>query len=114
MVVLDDYFYNIEKRRMHCMECQVERIRLHNLGDVWDKLYEGAKLTFVRDKNNKSDKYAIAVVLADVDFILGYVPRTVNKQLALMLDIGLTFECELCQVIGHKPYKGCLKMKIYM
>ena len=81
-------------------------------------------MALVREKDNKHDKYAIAVALADdydgdpddfdFDFILGYVPRTENQHLATMMDLGWTeaFECELSQVNGSNPYKGSLYMKI--
>ena len=119
------YVYK-EKRRVLYKECQIAGITFHDLRDVWDELYEGAQLALVRDKDNKHDKYAIAVALADdydgdpedfdFDFILGYVPRTENKHLATMLDLGWAeaFECELSQVNGSNPYKGSLYMKIYM
>lgn len=115
-----------EKRRVLYKECQIAGITFHDLRDIWDELYEGAELALVREKDNKHDKYAIAVALADdydgdpddfdFDFILGYVPRTENKHLATMLDLGWTeaFECELSQVNGSNPYKGSLYMKIYM
>lgn len=115
-----------EKRRVLYKECQIAGITFHDLRDVWDELYEGAELALVREKDNKHDKYAIAVALADdydgdpddfdFDFILGYVPRTENKHLATMMDLGWAeaFECELSQVNGSNPYKGSLYMKIYM
>lgn len=115
-----------EKRRVLYKECQIAGITFHNLKDIWDELYEGAELVLVREKDNKYDKYAIAVALAedydgdpddfDFDLILGYVPRTENKHLATMLDLGWSdaFECELSQVNGSNPYRGSLYMKIYM
>lgn len=119
------YVYK-DKRRVLYKECQIAGITFHDLRDVWDELYEGAELALVREKDNKHDKYAIAVALADdydgdpddfdFDFILGYVPRSENKHLATMLDLGWAeaFECELSQVNGTNPYKGSLYMKIYM
>lgn len=115
-----------EKKRVLYKECQIAGITFHDLKEVWDELYEGAELALVRQKDNKYDKYAIAVALADdydgdsddfdFDFILGYVPRTANQHLATMMDLGWTeaFECELSQVNGSNPYKGSLYMKIYM
>ena len=119
------YVYK-DKRRVLYKECQIAGITFHDLRDVWDELYEGAELALVREKDNKHDKYAIAVALADdydgdpddfdFDFILGYVPRSENKHLATMLDLGWAeaFECELSRVNGSNPYKGSLYMNIYM
>ena len=119
------YLYR-DKKRVLYKECQVAGITFHNLEEVWDELYEGAELALVREKDNKHDKYAIAVALADdydgepddfdFDYILGYVPRSDNKDLADMMDMGWAeaFECELSQVNGSNPYKGSLWMKIYI
>ena len=119
------YVYK-EKRRVLYKECQIAGITFHDLRDVWDELYEGAELALVRENDNQHAKYAIAVALADdydgdpddfdFDFILGYVPRSENKHLATMMDLGWAeaFECELSQVNGSNPYKGSLYMKIYM
>lgn len=115
-----------EKKRVLYKECQIAGITFHDLKEVWDELYEGAELALVRQKDNKYDKYAIAVAIADdydgdpddfdFDYILGYVPRTENQHLATMMDLGWAdaFECELSQVNGSNPYKGSLYMKIYM
>ncbi len=115
-----------EKNRVLYKECKIAGISFHDLKDTWNKLYKGAKLALIRDKENKHDKYAIAVALADdydgnpdnfdFDCILGYVPRTENQHIATMMDLGWedAFECELSQVIGSNPFKGSLSMKIYM
>lgn len=116
----------MRKKRVLYKECQIAGITFHDLQDIWDELYEGAELALIRHKNNKYDKNAIAVALADdydgdpddfdFDYILGYVPRSENEYLATMMDLGWAeaFECELSQVNGSNPYKGSLHMKIYM
>ena len=115
-----------KKKRVLYKECKIAGITFHNLKDIWDELYKGDKLALIRHKYNKHDKYAVAVALADdydgnpddfdFDNILGYVPRTDNEHLAKMMDLGWenAFECELSQVNGSNPYKGCLYMNIYM
>lgn len=119
------YIYK-EKKRVLYKECQIAGITFHDLREVWDELYEGAELALVREKDNKHDKYAIAVALAgdydgdpddfDFNYILGYVPRSENQHLATMMDLGWSdaFECELSQVNGSNPYNGSLYIKIYM
>ena len=115
-----------EKIRVLYTECKIAGITFHDLKNVWDELYEGAELALVREKDNKHDKYAIAVALADdydgdhdnfdFEYILGYVPRAENQHLATMMDLGWSeaFECELSQVNGSNPYEGSLYMKIYI
>ena len=114
------------KQRVLYKACKIAGITFHDLKDVWDELYVGAKLALVRQRDNKYDKNAIAVALAgdydgnpddfDFNFILGYVPRTYNEHLALMMDMGWAeaFDCELSQVNGSNPYKVSLYMNIYI
>lgn len=83
------------KHRKFFMECRVAGLSFHDIDDIWDELYEGAEIAIIRDKNNKHDKNAVAVALAgdydgdpddfDFDFILGYIPRGENEQLATLL-----------------------------
>ena len=39
------------------LECPVAGIGYHDIEDVWDELYVGAKIALVRQKNNKHDKH---------------------------------------------------------
>lgn len=119
-------FTHKQNKRVLYKECPIAGIAFHNAKDIWDELYEGMELALVRHKGNKYDRYAVAVALADdhddtpadfdFDSILGYVPRTENEHIALMLDMGWAdaFACELSRVNGHNPYKGSLYMKIYI
>lgn len=119
------YIYK-RKNRILYKECQIAGTTFHDLEEVWYELYEGTELALIREKDNKHDKNAIAVTLADdydgnpddfdFDYILGYVPRSENKHLANMMDMGWVeaFECELSQINGSNPHKGSLWMKIYI
>lgn len=119
------FIFDVKERKLY-KECPIAGITFHNLENIWDELYEGARLALVRQKHNKHDKNAIAVALAndydgnpntfDFSLILGYVPRTENEHLAAMMDLGWedAFECEISQVNGTNPFKGSLYMKIYM
>lgn len=118
----------IPKRKIRVLykECHIAGTTFHNLEDVWDELYGGAKLALVREKGNLHDRNAVAVALADdydgdpenfdFDYILGYVPRTENTHIAMMQDMGWaeTFECELSRIEGDNPRTGKLYMKIYI
>lgn len=118
----------IPRRKIHVLykECHIAGTTFHNLEDVWNELYEGAKLALVREKGNLHDRNAVAVALADdydgdpenfdFDYILGYVPRTENTHIAMMLDMGWTetFECELSRIEEDNPRTGKLYMKIYI
>lgn len=117
--------YPIENRKLF-LECNVAGAAFHNIDDTWDKLYEGAKLVLVREKDNAYDEDAIAVALADEsndwsDDIecgptLGYIPRKVNKSLATLLDMGWQdmFEAEISELREHVPYSDRIHISIYI
>ena len=118
----------IPRRKIHVLykECHIAGTTFHNLEDVWNELYEGAELALVREKGNLHDRNAVAVALVndydgdpedfDFDCILGYVPRTENAHIAMMLDMGWaeTFKCKLSRIEGNNPRTGKLYMKIYI
>ncbi|MDE6084499.1 MAG: HIRAN domain-containing protein [Muribaculaceae bacterium] len=68
-----------------------------NDDEIWDELEVGTQIALICDRNNKHDRNAVALALADdydgchddfdFDFILGYVPRTDNAELAAMMDV---------------------------
>jgi hypothetical protein len=95
--------------------CYVAGISFHNINDIWDELYVGAKLVLVRQPDNKYDGNAIAVALAndfdpeepesfDFSFILGYIPRSENEELAAMMDEGYRFGAEISELNHYAPY----------
>ena len=122
----DEPIFSFKKKRVLYKECQIAGITFHDLNDIWDELEEGSKLALVRHKDNKYDKYAVAVALDDdydgnpddfdFNFILGYVPRTENKEIATLMDMGWdeVFECEVSRIIGDSPYKGRIDINIYI
>ena len=115
----------IENRKLF-LECNVAGAAFYNIDDIWDELYEGAKLILVRENDNVHDEDAIAVALADEsndwsDDIecgptLGYIPRKVNKSLATLLDMGWQdmFETEISELREHVPYSDCIHISIYI
>ncbi len=96
-------------------ECKIAGTSFRDLDDVWDELYIGAKLALVREKDNPYDSNAVAVACAedydgdpddfDFDFILGYIPRTENEDIAKLLDLGWE-ECLECEIIDISRKKG--------
>ena len=72
-----------EFQRKAILECPVAGIGFHDIKDIWDELYVGAKIALVRERNNKYDKNAVAVALAgdydgnpdefDFNFNINYV-----------------------------------------
>ena len=109
------------------LECPVAGIGFHDINDIWDELYLGAKLALVREPKNKYDRNAVAVALADdydenapedfdFDFILGYIPRNNNAAIAAMLDMGWQemLEAEITELKDHAPYSDKLHITVYI
>lgn len=116
-----------EYERKVIVECPVAGIGFHDIEEIWDELYVGAKLALVREPKNKYDKNAVAVALADdydenapedfyFDFILGYIPRNNNAVIAAMLDIGWQemLEAEITELKDHAPYSDKLHIAVYI
>lgn len=117
---------DVTKERKLYKKCFVAGIGFHDIDEIWDELFVGAKLALVRQKDNEHDKNAVAIALADdyegdpdnfdFDFILGYVPRTENEHIAMMLDMGWSelFECEISKLNEHSSYKERIQIAIYI
>ena len=105
----------LASERKALLECAVAGIGFHDIDDVWDELYVGAKIALVRERCNKYDRNAVAVALADdydgdpddfdFNFILGYIPRTCNSAIAVILDMGHEdiIEAEITEMNEHAP-----------
>lgn len=115
-----------EYERKVILECPVAGIGFHDIKEIWDELYVGAKLALVREPKNKYDKNAVAVALAadydddpedfDFDYILGYIPRNQNTAIAAMLDMGWQemLEAEITELKDHAPYSDKLHIAVYV
>lgn len=112
--------------RKALLECPVAGIGFHDIDDVWDELYVGAKIALVRERCNKYDRNAVAVALADdydgdpdgfdFNFILGYIPRTCNSAIAAILDTGHgdIIEAEISEMNERAPYSDRLHITVYV
>ena len=112
--------------RKALLECPVAGSGFPDIDDVWDELYVGAKIALVRERCNKYDKNAVAVALAgdydgdpddfDFNFILGYIPRTCNSAIAVILDMGHEdiIEAEITEMNEHAPYSDRLHITVYV
>ena len=113
-------------QRRAILECAVAGIGFHDINDIWDELYIGAKLALVRERNNRYDKNAVAVACTgdydgnpddfDFNFILGYIPRAQNHMIAAMLDMGWEdlLEAEISEMKDHAPYNDRLHITVYI
>lgn len=108
------------------MSCYVAGVGYHDIEDQWDELYIGKELALIRQHNNEHDVNAIAVALDDeydgdsdnydFDYILGYVPKNCNKQIASMLDMGWqnAFVTKISELNENSSYDKRLKINIFI
>ena len=115
-------------KKVFFKKCAVAGVSFHLEKDdeLWDELCEGTKIALVRDRNNKYDRNAVAVVLAndydedsddfDFDFILGYIPRTENTEIAALMDAGYAdkFEAEITTYHRHGNYNDRIRITIWL
>ena len=109
-------------------ECAVAGVSFHLKYDdeLWESLDIGTKLVLVRQKDNKHDKNAVAVALADdyegdpegfdFDFIIGYVPRSENSELAILLDAGYApkFSAQITTLKTHGNLNDRIRITIFL
>ena len=84
------------------MDCHLAGRKYHDADLVWDDLKVGQQLRLERDTPNYHDPYAIQVIFNKdgEDYLLGYIPRTDNQQLAAFLEMGWTeiFDCRISKL----------------
>lgn len=115
-------------KKVFFKECAVAGLSFHIKGndEVWDELEEGTHIALVRQRDNRYDRNAVAVALADdydgdpddfdFDFILGYLPRTDNAEIAAMMDAGYAdkFSAEITTYNRHGSYDNRIRITIYL
>lgn len=117
-----------EYQKIYFKECAVAGTSFHidYDDDIWNELHEGVEIALVRDKNNQYDNNAVAIALADdydgdpdgfdFKYILGYIPRGENVELARMLDAG--FDDNITgQITTYRNYGSInnrLRVTIYL
>ncbi len=84
---------------MFFMDCHLAGRMYHDADEVWDELKVGTQLQLVLDTENRYDPKAVAVLYnkpgEDEPYLLGYIPRGRNSEIACFLESGWTnvFSC---------------------
>jgi hypothetical protein len=104
--------------------CYIAGLQFHDIEEVWPELSVGTRLALVRDRNNKYDHNAVAVALEsdydgdpdnfDFDFILGYIPRRDNEEIAGLLDEGCELFGEIKELNEHVHYSRRILIGVYI
>lgn len=115
-----------EPERKLFLECNVAGLEFHNADEVWDNLEVGMSLALVRERDNVHDWKAVAIALAedfngdpndfDFDQILGYIPRSDNREIAVLLDMGWAdlLEAKITKLDKELPYQNRMTIAIYL
>lgn len=115
--------YKPSDERKILMECPVAGIGFHDIENVWDELDVGDKVSLVREKDNPHDKNAVAIALyvddpddGDSNTIIGYIPRTDNKAVAALIDMGWSnlLEAEISEKKEHGSNYDKLHITVYV
>ena len=95
-------------KKMYLMDCHLAGRKYHDADEVWDELKVGTILRLERDKENRYDTNAVAVVyerkdqkgVVEDEFLIGYIPRDNNVMIANFLEMGWNdiFECRISKL----------------
>lgn len=84
------------------MDCHLAGRKYYDADIVWDYLRVGQKLRLERETDNPHDPYAVQVVYTKdgEDYLIGYIPRNDNRDLAGVLEMGWTemFDCRISSI----------------
>jgi len=94
--------YKMKAHNLFFMSCHLAGRMYHDADMVWDDLKIGQVLRLERDPENKYDANAIQVIFNKdgEDYLLGFIPRSDNEQMAAFLDMDYdeAFECRISQL----------------
>ena len=94
-------------------DCHLAGRKYHDADLVWDDLKVGQTVRLERDEQNYHDAYAIQVIYNKdgEDYLLGYIPRSDNQQLASFFEMGWgdIFECRISKLNPINDLKKALQ-----
>lgn len=114
----------MEAKKLYFMDCHLAGRLYHDADEVWDDLKVGTILKLERDKDNRHDPNAVAVIYEQKnkkgemvdEFLIGYIPREKNERIANFLEMGWTnvFECRINKIDpdAHPEHQVQLTIKI--
>ena len=78
------------------MDCHLAGRKYYDADLVWDYLRVGQSLRLERDMQNPHDPNAVQVIYNKdgENYLLGFIPRSDNQQLAAFLEMGWTAQRE--------------------
>lgn len=111
----------MKKKKLFFKECHLAGRQYHDANEVWEELKVGTLLELQRDQENPYDKNAVAVVYSKMadnsekeEYLLGYLPRTSNTEIAQLLEMGWAsiFECRISKINEDAHYENQIRLTI--
>lgn len=97
-----------EMEKAYLLDTYLAGRQFYDADDAWHELSVGTRLTLVGEPANEHDAFAVAVWLVEEreKFKLGYLPRSSNEFVAVMLAMGWdeAFDCVVSRLDGSAPY----------
>ncbi len=96
------------------LHCYIAGLQYYEVLEVWKKLEIGQRLELIPEPDNRYDEYAVIVAFGDKK--LGYLPRSQNKTVSLLLQAGHdAYEARIQSLFTQNPMyeriEICLKVK---
>jgi len=92
----------MKAHQMFYMDCHLAGRKFHDADLVWNDLKIGTPLRLERDMQNPHDPNAVQVIFnkEGEDYLLGFIPRSENQQIAAFLEMGWTnvFDCSISKL----------------
>ena len=91
----------MKAHQMYFTNCHLAGRMYYDADLVWDDLKIGLKVRLEREPDNHYDSNAIQVIFNKdgEDYLLGYIPRSENIQMAVLMDMGWDiFECRISRL----------------
>lgn len=82
--------------------------------EAFEHLKIGTKLDLIREVDNPSDPYAVAIYYED--FKLGFIPRQSNHDISKYLDMGLrdVYEVRITRITPDVPPESQVEVIVYI
>lgn len=104
----------MEKTSTYFLHCYIAGLQYYEVLEVWKKLEIGQPLELIPEPDNRYDEHAVIVAFGDKK--LGYLPRSQNKAISLLLQAGHdAYEARIQSLYSHNPMyeriEICLRVK---
>lgn len=103
----------MKAKKQFFKECHLAGRQYYDVDEVWNELTIGTKLNLEYDEENRYDDNAVAVTYqrkgknSDGEkFMLGYIPRSDNFEIASLLKMGWEpFVCRISKITPDNHYE---------